>query len=128
MTQYEKIALCLVEAREAADKTQNDAAKYLGKTYQAISNWERGHTKIDSVSLLKLLSFYNVDVYDFMEQCGFVVMNRVDGSDDWLSEDAREVAHAYSLLDTAKQKNMIRNALQLDPLPDEDVAGKTKIS
>ena len=42
MTQQEKIALRLSEAREAAQKTQSDAAKFLGVTYQAVSNWERG--------------------------------------------------------------------------------------
>ena len=96
MTQNEKIALNLIEAREAAGKTQAEAAKFLGKTYQAISNWERGQTKIDSVSLLKLLTFYDVDIYDFMERCDFTIMSRPDGSDYWLSDDAREVADAYS--------------------------------
>ena len=113
MTQQEKIAFRLVEAREKANKTQADAAKFLGKTYQAISNWERNYSKIDSVSLLKLLSFYGVDIYEFMESCDFVVMNRVDGSDWWLSKDAREVADAYSALETIEEKNMIRKSLQL---------------
>ncbi len=116
MTEYEKIAQRLVQARESAGKTQADVAKYLGKTYQAISNWERGQSKIDSVSLLKLLSWFEVDVYDFMESCGFVVMDQVDGSDYWLSKDAREVADAYSLLDTINQKNMIRRSLGLSDL------------
>ena len=116
MNQYEKIAQRLTEAREAAGKTQADVAKYLGKTYQAISNWERGHAKIDSVSLLKLLSWFEVDVYDFMESCDFTVMDRVDGSDYWLSKDAREVADAYSLLETVDQKNMVRRSLGLPDL------------
>jgi len=116
MTQQEKIAQRLAEAREAAGKTQADAAKYLGVTYQAISNWERAYSKIDSVSLLKLLSFYDVNVYDFMESCDFVVMNRSDGSDYWLSEDAREVADAYSLLPSLSEKNMVRKALGLPPV------------
>lgn len=120
MTEYEKIAQRLVQARESAGKTQADVAKYLGKTYQAISNWERGQSKIDSVSLLKLLSWFEVDVYDFMESCDFVVMDRVDGSDYWLSKDAREVADAYSLLDTISQKNMIRRSLGLSDLPADE--------
>lgn len=77
MTAYERMALELQFARESIGKTQKDAADYLGCTYQAISNWERGKTKIDSVSLLRLLLFYEVDIYDFMEKCGFEEMHRI---------------------------------------------------
>lgn len=119
MTQTEKIALRLAEVREEAGKTQADAAAFLGKTYQAISNWERGHTKIDSVSLLKLLTFYHADIYDFMESCDFVVLRRADGSDAFMSNDTREVAEAYSSLDTIKEKNMVRKMLGLPGLDDE---------
>lgn len=122
MKQSEKIAHQLVLAREAAGKTQADAAKYLGKTYQAISNWERGQTKIDSVSLLQLLSFYGADIYEFMESCDFTILSRMDG--DTISEDARQVAEAYDLLETAKEKNMIRSALGLPSLPADDELSK----
>lgn len=119
MTQTEKIALRLAEVREEAGRTQAEAAAFLGKTYQAISNWERGHTKIDSVSLLKLLTFYNADIYDFMESCDFVVLRRADGSDAFMSEDTREVAEAYSSLETVTAKNMIRKMLDLPSLTDD---------
>ena len=119
MTQQEKIAFQLALARENAGKTQADAAKFLGVTYQAISNWERCHSKIDSVSLLRLLLFYDVNIYDFMESCGFIVMNRVDGSDNYLSEDARQVADAYALLPSVAEKNLIRKSLGLSPVENE---------
>ena len=120
MATYADIAFHLAEAREDAGKTQQDAAKFLGKTYQAISNWERGQSKIDSVSLLRLLLFYKVDVYKFIEDCGFEVMDKVDRSDYYLSKDAREVAHEYTLLATIAEKNMVRNGLKLKPLLDDN--------
>lgn len=113
MATYSDIANRLSEARENAGFTQQDAAKYLGVTYGAISNWERGYSKVDSVSLLKLLVYYHVDIYDFMESCGFVTMKRVDHSDYFLPTDAREVADAYINLETVQQKNMIRKSLDL---------------
>lgn len=78
MTPYEMMALQLQIAREKAGKTQKDAAEYLGCTYQAISNWERSKTKIDSVSLMRLLEFYGADIYEFMELCGVEEMRRVN--------------------------------------------------
>lgn len=121
MATYQDVALRLALAREEANMTQQDAAKYLGVTYQAVSNWERGHSKIDSLSLLKLLVFYEVDIYDFMEKCGFVFMNRVDHSDYYLSDDAREVAEAYANLGSIAEKNLVRRACNLGPIDAYDV-------
>lgn len=119
MATYHDIAYYLAQARINANKTQQDAAAFLGVTFQAVSNWERGYSKIDSVSLLKLLFYYGVDVYDFMEKSGFAsTMSRADHSDFFLPADAREVAERYMLLPTAEQKNMIRGSLGLPPLPD----------
>lgn len=111
MTLYDQIADRLVKAREAAGKSQLDAAKYLGVTYQAVSNWERSRTKIDSVSLLKLLSFYDVDPTEFMSSCGLA--REAEKSE--LSADALEVAEAYMQLNSS-EKNMIRKSLGLDSL------------
>ena len=119
MATYKDIARELSRAREAANMTQQDAANHLGVTYQAVSNWERGYSKIDSVSLLTLLQFYKADIYDFMESCGYVLMGRVDHSDYWLSDDAREVAHAYTNLEHIEAKNMVRGSLHLPPINNE---------
>ncbi len=76
MTQYEKIGLCFQRARESANRTQAEVAHFLGCTYQAISNWECGRTRIDSVSLLKCLLWFDTDIYEFLESCDFDVMRR----------------------------------------------------
>lgn len=70
MNDYESLPQQLQEARVRAGKTQGAAAKLLGCTAQAISNWERGYTRIDCVSLFRLLSWYGTDIYDFFRDCG----------------------------------------------------------
>ncbi len=71
MSDTDRIPRCLQEARLSAGKNQREAAKLLGCTAQAISNWERGCTRIDCASLFRLLTFYDTDIYDFLERCGF---------------------------------------------------------
>lgn len=57
-----EIASRLQKAREAAGKTQEEAASVLGTSYQRISNWERGVSRIDMDSLIVLCSFYGVSL------------------------------------------------------------------
>ena len=71
MNSTDLIPRCLQEARLSAGKNQREAATLLGCTAQAISNWERGYTRIDCSSLFRLLTFYDTDIYDFLERCGF---------------------------------------------------------
>jgi len=70
MNDYESLPQQLHQARIRAGKTQGAAAKLLGCTAQAISNWERGYTRIDCVSLFRLLNWYGTDIYDFFRACG----------------------------------------------------------
>ena len=81
LTQIEKIALNFAEEREKAGRTQAEVAAHLGVSYQAVSNWEHGRSKIDSVSLLRSLLWFKTDIYDFLGRCDFDVMQKdSDGS------------------------------------------------
>lgn len=62
----EDIALRLKLARQAAKKTQKEVADALGMTYQAISNYERGKTKVESDILIKLSRIYGVSVPELL--------------------------------------------------------------
>lgn len=118
LTQHEKIAYQFASEREKAGKTQAEVAKYLGVTYQAISNWERGQTKIDSVSLLRALQFFGVDIYAFFENCGFDVMQTADDDSVPLhakkapsvSDEGMKVAVAFDKADE-DHKDIVRTAL-----------------
>ncbi len=58
----EEIAKRIKNARVAAGFTQSDAAKRLGISYQAVSNYERGINRIDSDTLNKLCNIYSVSI------------------------------------------------------------------
>lgn len=60
------IAARLRNARLAARKTQKEAADAVGMTYQAISNYERGKTNVESGVLIRLCQFYGVSVPDIL--------------------------------------------------------------
>lgn len=62
----DEIAIRIKRARKDANMTQAEAAAKLGITYQAISNYERGITRIDTDTLVKLCSVYGVAVSDIL--------------------------------------------------------------
>lgn len=62
----EEIALKLKQARIKSNMTQKQVADILGMTYQAISNYERGKTKVESDILIKLCKIYNISIHDVL--------------------------------------------------------------
>lgn len=62
----DEIAIRIKRARKDAKMTQAEAAARLGITYQAISNYERGITRIDTDTLVKLCSVYGVTVNEIL--------------------------------------------------------------
>ncbi|MBD5556428.1 MAG: helix-turn-helix transcriptional regulator [Roseburia sp.] len=62
----EEIALKLKQARTKSNMTQKEVADILGMTYQAISNYERGKTKVESNILVKLCQIYNISVPEIL--------------------------------------------------------------
>lgn len=59
---YITLGKILRDARVAIGLTQSDAAKRVGVTFQNISSWERGKSKIDIESLSTLCSLYDISV------------------------------------------------------------------
>lgn len=107
MTIHEKIGLRFQEAREAANKTQADVASFLHVTFQAVSNWERGKTKIDSVSLLKCLLWFDADIYKFLADCDFEVMFRYNSIDDG---QERELLNCFHALPSEGKSDLLKYA------------------
>lgn len=52
----------LKDARLAKQMTQTEVANFIGLSQGAYSNWERGETKIDSLSLTRLAELFEVSV------------------------------------------------------------------
>lgn len=70
MSENDVLAAALRRARQKAGLTQAQAAAALGVSFQVISNWERGHSRADCLSLFRLLGAYGADFYDFAAECG----------------------------------------------------------
>lgn len=62
-----EIAAALKNARNYRGFTQADAAKATNLTYQAISNYERGTNRVDSLTLDKLCSLYRISVESVLD-------------------------------------------------------------
>lgn len=61
-----EIACRLKKARLDAGLTQKDVSTRLGITYQAISNYERGINRVDTDTLIKLCSLYEINISDLL--------------------------------------------------------------
>jgi len=69
------IAIRIKNARKDAKLTQAEVAQRLGITYQAISNYERGVTRIDTDTLLKLCSIYGISINSIVGEGSTMVAN-----------------------------------------------------
>ncbi|MCQ2438867.1 MAG: helix-turn-helix domain-containing protein [Oscillospiraceae bacterium] len=105
MTENEKLIAALHAERTRARKSQNDAARYLGVTPQAISNWERGRNCIDCISLFRLLDLYGTDILSFLRSCGLLGEQESSRKDS----EARLLA-LYQALDEKDQTRLLRIA------------------
>lgn len=64
MTDYVKLGGMLKDAREAADYTQKFAADLLHLTPANISSWERGKSRIDIESYIRLCHLYGINAVE----------------------------------------------------------------
>lgn len=62
-----EIAAKIKNARLAAGMTQAEAARKLGCTYQAISNYERGTSRVEVDILVKLCDIYGISINDVLD-------------------------------------------------------------
>ena len=106
-TQYERIGLSFQEARESANKTQEDIAQFLKCTKQTVSRWERGSQKIGSASLMKCLLWFGTNIYRFIEECGYEEMS---GYEDGDPEAEKDLLRAYRALDPEGRKKLLEAA------------------
>ena len=64
---YERLGNLLREARSNAKLTQPDVASKLGVTFQNVSSWERGKSKIDIDTLMRLCELYHISFVHILE-------------------------------------------------------------
>ncbi len=65
---YKILGSLLKDARKNSKLTQKDVADKLGVTFQNISSWELGKSKIDIDNLLKLCDLYGISFIDLVNK------------------------------------------------------------
>lgn len=98
MLDYKILGAALKEARATSGYSQNDVAKVLGITYQNVSSWERGASKIDIDSLLILCEKYDLDFAAVLQSASKA--KPATKNDDGLSADVIELAKKLGLMDS----------------------------
>ena len=101
MNEHERLSRQLQAERLRCNRSQSAAAKLLGCTPQAISNWERGYTRIDCVSLFRLLRWYGTDIHAFLRACGLW-----EGEDEEESGEGR-LRRLYLALDERDRQRLL---------------------
>ena len=110
MSDNEQLARQLQSERLRAGRSQSAAAKLLECTPQAISNWERGYTRIDCVSLFRLLRWYGTDVYEFIRRCGLA------GEDEEAQETEEDaLLRLFRAMEQQDRTRLLRIAAVLAP-------------
>lgn len=115
----EEIASKLKQARIKANMTQREVAEILGMTYQAISNYERGKTKVESDILIKLCKIYNVSVPEILSDSSAnketepIFLKKDFEKETAQNQDARlqEIIHYYNDM-TDEGKNLLLGQAQ----------------
>ena len=95
MFDVEKIAKTIKEKRIEKNMTQLALADYMGVSYQAVSNWERGNSMPDISKLEDLCRILDVTVEELlgMESFGTKAVEKImKNSDDISIEEIAEVA------------------------------------
>jgi len=68
MFEMRRIGRKIAELRKEKDMTQVELADYLGISFQAVSNWERGNSMPDISKLPELASLFQVSIDELLEQ------------------------------------------------------------
>lgn len=105
MTENIRLIEALHAERVKAKKSQSDAARFLGVTPQAISNWERGYTRIDCISLFRLLDLYGTEISSFLSSCGLLGAQEISRGD---AED--RLLALYRDMDERDRRRLLRIA------------------
>ena len=66
--QHETLIRCLIEARKAADMTQQALADRLGKPQSFVAKYENGERRLDVVEFLKIVEVLDADPHEIIER------------------------------------------------------------
>ncbi len=93
------LAQRLKELREQRELTQKDLARYISKTTQAYSYYERGEREPDIETLIKLADYFSITLDDLVGRPAFIEFSRIE----------IELIKKYRSLDEDGKRRVLRN-------------------
>lgn len=103
---YILLGTMIKEARCNAGFTQNDIATLLMVTFQNVSSWERGKSKIDIDTLIKICQLYKIDVLELLKK----VSSIHNANENNLSNDKTELIENYDSLNEVGQQILLEQS------------------
>ena len=92
---YKILGSLLKSARTRLKITQSDIAEKLGVTFQNVSSWERGKSKIDIDTLATLCNIYGINLASTLTKANDDLSS---SNEENLGPDERELVADYRLL------------------------------
>ena len=110
MFDVDRAARLLKEARIRSNLTQSALADKLGVTYQAVSNWERGHSLPDISNLARLCEILDLDLYALVgaTQNQALVDAILSGDGNLRGASAEELASVAALIPPEQLMDALR--------------------
>lgn len=99
----------LKQARILAHKTQKEVADMLGMTYQAISNYERGKTKVENDILIKLCQIYGVSISEILLGQQINIQKPIAPPSE-SDKRLQKIIHYYNGMDETGKENLAEQA------------------
>lgn len=108
---FTRLGKILQQARVDSGRTQVDIANLLGVTYQNVSSWERGKSKIDIESYVRLCALYGIDAIKPLKEStnNMLMLSQTSQSDtditeNMLTQDEKEIIENYRNLNEQGQE------------------------
>jgi transcriptional regulator with XRE-family HTH domain len=103
---FVRLGKILQRARINSGRTQAEIAILLGVTYQNVSSWERGKSKIDIESYVKLCGVYDINVTKPLEEAAQDMASLIMRPDDAIKSEG-ELLMMFRDLNYEGQKKVI---------------------
>lgn len=108
---YEILGSILKDARSKLKITQSEIATKLGVTFQNVSSWERGKSKIDIDTLVTLCNIYGIDFTSALSRANNNSPVPAKAETGELSQDDLELLEDYHKLNESGRE-AARNAVR----------------
>ncbi|MFS0825947.1 helix-turn-helix domain-containing protein [Pseudomonas phoenicis] len=75
-TPYQRLLALLVDARKAANMTQQELSQRLGRPQSYVSKYERGERRLDVIEFMDIARYIQADPYGLLRQVDSMLMDQ----------------------------------------------------